>query len=127
MIRGAGPAGRFQDVQGVPIRHKSIGVKFGDIPDGFAFAGGTLFHFIVAGIAVACQMPDIGDVHDVVQFIAVILQRSTERVFENIGAQIADVRKMVNGRTAAIHLDGIFAGKKAERFFFSRCGVVELK
>ena len=36
----------------------------GDFPDRLGLRGGGLFHLVVTGIGVGGQMPDIGDVDD---------------------------------------------------------------
>ena len=41
-------------------------------------------------------MTDVRDVHHAAHGIAVVLERSLEDVFENIGAQIADMREIID-------------------------------
>lgn len=110
----------------MPVGHERVGVELRDVPDGLAFAGGALFHLVVAGVGVAGQMAHIGDVHDVVHLVAVVLQRTDQKVFENVGAEVADVGEMVHRRATTVHAHGGNAFGESEYFFLARCGVVEL-
>lgn len=110
----------------MPVGHERVGVELRDVPDGLAFAGGALFHLVVAGVGVAGEVAHIGDVHDVVHLVAVVLQRTDQEVFENVGAEVADVGEMVHRRAATVHAHGGNAFGESEYFFLARCGVVEL-
>ena len=127
VLRGRSPAGRFLDVKTVPVGHESVGVELSDIPHGLAFAGGALFHFVVARVCVAGQVAHVGDVHDVVHLVAVVVQRTHQKVFENVGAEVANVGEMVHRRAATVHAHGGNAFRKCENLFLTRCSVVELK
>ena len=95
------------DVEAVDILEKDAGVIGGDFPGRFfGFAGG-FFHFVLAVVGIADQMPHVGDVHAVQKGIAVPQQRAAEQIHENIGAQIADVRVIVYGGAAAVNADRI--------------------
>src|SRR3546814_12452606 len=47
-------------------------------------------------------MADVGDVDDVGELVALVRQRAPERVGEDIGAHIADVRIIIDRRPAAV-------------------------
>ena len=49
-------------------------------------------------------MTDVGDVHDAVDVIAREAQVLLEHVLHDIGAEVADVGKVVDGRAAGVHL-----------------------
>ena len=49
-------------------------------------------------------MADIGDVHDTVDVVAFIAESAFfQDILHNITAQVSDVRKMINGRSAGVH------------------------
>ena len=127
VLRGRRPAGRFLDVEAVPVGHESVGVELRDVPNGLAFAGCALFHLVVARVSVACEVAHVGDVHDVVHLVAVVVERTDQEVFENVSAEVADVGEMVHRRAATVHAHGGNAFRKCENFFLTRCSVVELK
>ena len=110
----------------MPVCHKGVGVELRDVPDRLAFAGGALFHLVVARVCVAGQVAYVGDVHDVVHLVAVVLERTHQKIFENVGAEVADMGEMVHRRAATVHAHGGDAFGESENFFLARCGVVEL-
>lgn len=110
----------------MPVGHECVGVELRDVPNGLAFAGGALFHLVVAGVGVAGEVAHVGDVHDVVHLVAVVLQRTDQEVFENVGAEVADVGEMVHRRATTVHAHGGNAFGECENLFLTRCGVVEL-
>ena len=63
----------------------------------------ALQHLVVARIAVACEVSDIGDVHYTLNVIAREAQILLKNVLHDIAAQIADMRVVVNGRAAGVH------------------------
>ena len=70
-------------------------------------------------------MADVGDVHDALDVIADIAQVLFEDVLHNIGAQIADVSKMIYRRAAGVHLNDVgMIGN--EVLLFTACGVIKL-
>ena len=58
-------------------------------------------------------MADIGDVHDTVDVVAFIAECLFQDILHNITAQVSDVRKMINGRSAGVH------------FYTARCVCLE--
>ena len=111
----------------MPVGHERIGVELRDVPHGLAFAGCALFHLVIAVIRVAREVAYVGDVHDVVHLVAVVVERTHQEVFENVRAEVADVGEMVHRRATTVHAHGGNAFGESEYFFLARCGVVELK
>ena len=52
-------------------------------------------------------MADIGDVHDVLDVKAVVLQHTAQLILEEIGTKITDVRVIVDCRATAIDTNTI--------------------
>ncbi len=50
-------------------------------------------------------MSDIGDVDDVMDAIPVEFKRAPKHVFEQVAAQVADMRIVIDGGAAAVHPD----------------------
>ena len=95
---------RTLDVQLVAVGKEGIGVVFGNFHDGLVLPLGTLDHLILAGVRVGGQMAHVRDVHDPLDGISQIAQGLFQHILHNIGAQIADVGKMVNRGAAGVHL-----------------------
>ena len=49
-------------------------------------------------------MTDVGDVHDAQYVIACVAQVFFQHILHDIGAQVADVGVVIDGRAAGIHL-----------------------
>jgi hypothetical protein len=71
-------------------------------------------------------MADIGDVHDVLDMIAVEFEDADEQIFKDVGAEVADVGIVVDGEAAGVEANfgGIERLKVAQ---FAGVGVVEFK
>ena len=66
----------------------------------------------------------VGQIHDVGQLEAAQLQEAAQNILEDEGAEIADVRVVVDRGAAGVHVH--FAGlQRDERFNFSGEGVVD--
>ena len=64
-------------------------------------------------------MTDVGDVHDVLDAVAVeFQQRAAQQIFEDVGAQVADMSIIVDGWTAGIEAD--LWRMKRDKFTHSR-------
>ena len=50
-------------------------------------------------------MPNVRYVHHTLHIIADIAQEFFEHILHDIGAEVADMRKTINGRAAGIHAD----------------------
>ena len=108
VFRGDRPFSRLADVQRRDVRPVSLGVMSGDIPDRLGTFGRHLLHLVLTGIGIVGQVPDIGDVDDVSELVALERQRAAQHIGEDIGAHVADVRVIVDCRSAAV--DARFAG-----------------
>ena len=115
---------RAADVELFAIREEAIRIVGGNLHDALVFAPRALEHFILAGVTVAGEMSDIGNVHHAFDFIAPIAEIAVENVFHNVGAQVSDVRKMIDRGAAGIHPD--FARHDRDEFFsFMSGGIIK--
>ena len=92
------------DVELAAVLEERVGVVLRDLHDGLVLAAGALEHLVLALVGVGCQVADVGDVHDAVDVIAREAQVLLEHVLHDIGAEVADVGKVVDGRAAGVHL-----------------------
>src|SRR4051794_23606182 len=71
-------------------------------------------------------MADVGDIHDVFYGITMILQHPAEDIFEDVGAQIANMRIVIDGWAAGVetHFSCFYWGKGLNR---PRGGVVQFE
>jgi hypothetical protein len=79
------------------------------------------------GLAAAadCFIVDVGEVHDAVDLEAAGFEVALEKVFENIGAEIADVGMIIDRGAAGVHGDG--PGIERRKFFeFARISIKKL-
>ena len=93
------------DVQPGRVLEEGLFIEPGDLFRGLAFSSRALFEFVLAGIFIAGEMPDVGDVHHVLDLVVEILHDPAEHVGEDIGAEIADVGVHVHGRAAGVDAD----------------------
>ena len=110
-------ARRFADVEVLQILLEHRGVMGGDIPDAGGARARGRFHLVVAGIGVRGQVTDIGDVDDVGEGVALPRQHAAQRVGEDIGPEVADMRVIIDGRAAGIdaHLRRVDRPERFER------------
>ena len=80
----------------------------------FMFGGGVADDFIL----------HVGDVHDVVEFIAAGAQPAAEQVLKGERPQVADVDEIVDRGPAGVHSDHISV-ERSEGLDLLRKGVVE--
>src|SRR3546814_16664090 len=73
-----------------------------DVPDRLGALRRRLFQLILARVGVVGQMTDVRDVDNVGELVALVRQGAAERVGEDIGAHIADVRIVVDRWPARI-------------------------
>ena len=97
-----GPFAHGGDVQPGDVGLEGFGVMRGNVPDRAGFACGGGLHLVVAGIGVARQMADIGDVDDVLGRPPLPPDHAAKRVGEQEGAHIADMLVIIDGGPAAI-------------------------
>jgi hypothetical protein len=79
------------------------GIRPYDIPYRLAVFPGSLLEFVLAVVVVVGKVPHIGNVHDVGDGIAEILEGPFKYIVHNILAHMADMRNIVYGRTATVH------------------------
>ncbi|KWK85726.1 hypothetical protein WM16_30580 [Burkholderia ubonensis] len=109
VIRRAAPYRRLQQVERAPVRLEGVGVVCGYLPRRLAGSPAALFQFVFAFVGVRRQVADVGDVHDMPDFMPVAGQRATQDVLEHVGSQVADMRMVIDGGAAAIQADVIVA------------------
>ena len=63
---------RVADIEGIDVLHKGFGVIFCHFKDALMPFFGSLEHFVIAVVAVACEVSYIGDVHDMSDVVAEI-------------------------------------------------------
>ena len=93
------------DVQALAVGKEGVGIELRDLHDRLLLALCTLEHLVLACVGVAGQMTDVGDIHGARYLVTEVAKRSLERILHDIGAQISDMREMIDGRAAGIHLD----------------------
>ncbi|MNT35246.1 hypothetical protein D3C72_1712670 [compost metagenome] len=102
MVRGAAPDGGRQDIQRAQVAFERAR-KFGsDIPGRLAAAGAARLDLVVAAVRIRRQMTDVRDVHHVAHLQAVEFERAAQAVDEQIGAQVADMRVVVDRGPAGV-------------------------
>ena len=84
---------------------------------------GALDHLVLALVGVAREVADVGDVHHAVHAVTRKAQILFQHVLHDVGAQIADVGKVVHGRAAGVHLHMV-RRMGLEFFLFMGRGIV---
>ena len=71
-------------------------------------------------------MADVGDIDHVVDLVAAVFEGAAQHIFEDIGAVIADVLKVVDGGATGVEPD--FGGLQGfEGALLARVGVEEMQ
>ena len=86
VVGGPAPDVRSAHVEPVELFLEIRGVTLGDFPSRQAGTPCASFHLVFAGVRVRGQVPHVGDVDDVVDFIAAVFEGAPEDVLEDIGA-----------------------------------------
>ena len=115
---------RAFDVEFFAVGKERIGVILRDFHDGLVFPAGALEHFVFAGVRVGRQMADVRDVHDALDVIPQIAEKFLQHIFHDVGAEVADVCKVVDGRPAGIHGD-LTGDGRMKRLAAVRQGVIK--
>ena len=98
----------------VGVFEKRVGVLLGVFLHGDAVAGGVADDLVL----------DVGDVHDVLELVAALLEEAAQHVNRDEGAEVADVSVVVNRWAASVHADQVvfegtelfdFAGQSIEK------------
>src|SRR5687768_5245188 len=114
------------DVETLFILEEDVSVETGDVPGCFTFAAHRGYHLVFTFVGIGGKVPYVGDVHHVLQSIAVVLQHPAQHVLEDVGTHIADMLVVVDGWAAAVHTD--LAGRdRFQLFLLTREGVVNRK
>ena len=95
------------DVQFITISKKSIGVKLGNLHNGFVLPAGALEHLVLAGVRVRSQVTHIGDVHHPLDVVAIIAQCLFQHILHDVGTQVADVGIVVHRWAACVHFHNV--------------------
>ena len=111
------------DIQLCAIGKECVLVEFGNFKNRFLFSLCTLEHLILARVAVAGQMSDVGDVHDAGYVISAVTEGFLQNVLHDVSTEVADMSKMINRRTAGVHF--YLAGFVGNEFLdgFGKCVV----
>ena len=104
------------DVQRVGIFEKGLAILLRVLLHGDAVARGIADDLVV----------HVGDVHDVLQLEAALLQKAAQRVDDDEGAEVADVAVVVHRGTAGVHADQVVF-QRVELLDFAGQGVEKLK
>ena len=113
------------DIQLGAVGEERIGIELRDLHHRLFLALGALEHLILALVGIGGQMAHIGDVHNTVDIIADKAQILLQHILHNIGAQVADMGKMIHGGAAGIHLH--MAGGVGFKFFFLMgCRIIQI-
>src|ERR1700693_533701 len=83
------------DTQRIEILEKRLDVFLGELVDRLAMLGGLLDDAVL----------DVGQIHHLGDAVSLLQQDPAQQVLEEKGAEVADVRVVVDGRTARIHPD----------------------
>ena len=116
---------RTLDVQLPAVLEKRVGVILGDLHDGLVLALGALEHLVLALIGIRGQVSHVGDVHDAVHVVSGVAQVLLQHVLHDIGAQVADVGKVVHGGAAGVHLH-MAGGVGLELLFLVGGGIIQI-
>ena len=116
---------RTLDVQLPAVLEKRVGVILGDLHDGLVLTLGALEHLILALIGIRGQVSHVGDVHDAVHVVSGVAQVFLQHVLHDIGAQVADVGKVVHRGAAGVHLH-MAGGVGLELLFLVGGGIIQI-
>ena len=93
------------DIELAAIVKESILIELCNLHDGLALALGACNHLVLSGIPIAGKVSDVCNIHNAQHIVSYIAQELFQHIFHDIGAQIADMRKMIDCRTTGIHFD----------------------
>ncbi len=93
------------DVEAIDVVEERFREEVRDLPDALALLPGTPDDLVLTLVGVVGEVTHIGDVHDVLHLVAEVLEGASQLVFEDVGSQISDMRKVVHRGTAGVHAD----------------------
>src|SRR3989338_8564071 len=85
------PLMRHLNVQINQILIKSFGVEISYFPNALAFPLSAFFQFVFPGISIRSQMSDIGNVHYMLNLVAVEFQNPPQNIFKNVCSEVANM------------------------------------
>ena len=92
------------DVELFAVGKECVGVELRDLHHGLVLALGALEHFVLAGVGVGGEVSHVGDVHDAVDVVARKAEIFFEHILHDVGAQVADMRVVIHGGAAGVHV-----------------------
>ena len=111
------------DVKLVAVSKKCVCIVLCNLKDGLVLTLCALQHLVLARVAVAGEMSDVGNVHYSRHVVTDVTEIFLKHVLHCIGTEVADVCKMINRGAAGIHR--YLACLSGNKFLsFSRCAVV---
>ena len=116
VVGGVGGALGDFDAEGLRVFEEGGAEGFGERAQGHAFFARAADGFVV----------DVGELHDVIDGVAEVTQRAPQEVDGDVGAEIADVAVVVDGRPADVERDA-GRGERPQFLLPARHGVVELE
>ena len=93
------------DIELLAVGEESVGVELRDFEDSLVLALCARDHLVLAGVSVAREVTNVGDVHNALYVVAREAQVLLEHVLHNVGAEVADVGVVVDGGAAGVHID----------------------
>ena len=110
-------------VQPVDVIEKSVRVEFGDFKNRLVAFLCRLEHFVLALVCVSCKMSDVGYVHHVLFVVSEESERAVKRVKKDVGAEVSDVRVVVDGRSAAVKAHKTLVNRNEFFYLAAHCVV----
>ena len=94
---------RCLDAELFAVLKESVGVEFSDIHNALVLTLGTFEHLILAGVAVRGKVAYVCYIHYSLDIKAGKAHIFFKHVLHDIAPEVADMRKVINGRAAGIH------------------------
>ena len=124
MIGRLAPYIRLQDVEPPHVAAKRFPVEIGDLVNSLPRLRRALLHLVLAGVGIRHEVPHIGHIHHVANVVPGRPERAFQDILKNIGAEIPDVRVVIDRRAAGVQTDLPLFDRR-ERLRLSRHGVVQ--
>ena len=102
VVGGLAQRSRKFNSQQFQIIYECLGVERRNVPRALAGAPRALFHLVFAVVTVRHKMPHVGDVHDVIDAVAIEFQNAFQAVFKQEGAVVANVLIVIHRRAAGV-------------------------
>src|SRR5689334_13503691 len=69
---------------------------------------------------------NVGDVFDVIEFVAVLMKKSAKDIYSYERAEISDMPEVIDSGAARVHADGVVT-RRLELFNLSRKGIEQME